>query len=296
MTGLKRRDEVLVGIVATVAVILAIAGSIFLARGSLAPGYPIYAVFDWGAGLKQGQPVLLSGVNVGYVDEVSFRRDGDLVVLMRLKRGTRVPRGTTASIAPNGFFGDMMIALRTAGTTAEDFAIGDTIPAGPAAIQMADVLARVDSIGRDLQAITRELDREFVRQGGLTEIRRTVTSANALIATLARVAETQSAELSRTQASLRRIANAVDSAQVDSTVRALADAAGSVNTLAVDLRETTGRLNTILGKLESDSGSAGALLNDAGMYRDVRGLLQRLDSLTADFQRNPRKYIKLSIF
>jgi hypothetical protein len=32
------------------------------------------------------------------------------------------------------------------------------------------------------------------------------------------------------------------------------------------------------------------------MYRDTRALLQRLDSLTADFQRNPRKYIKFSVF
>jgi hypothetical protein len=37
-------------------------------------------------------------------------------------------------------------------------------------------------------------------------------------------------------------------------------------------------------------------MNDPAMYNDVRALLQRLDSLTADFQKNPRKYIKFSIF
>jgi phospholipid/cholesterol/gamma-HCH transport system substrate-binding protein len=293
---MKRRDEVLVGIVATIALAVAVMGSIFLARGSLAPGYPMYAVFDWGAGLKQGQPVLLSGVSVGYVGEVGFRRDGSLLVTLRLKKGTRVPRSTTASVAPNGFFGDMMIALRTGGMTDEDFAIGDTIPSGPASISIDAVLARVDSIGADLQRITQTLNREFVEHEGLAEIRRTVVGANRLIRTLSEVATVQSAELTRTQESLRRIANAVDSAQVDSTVRALASASGNVNLLATDLRETTLRLNGVLGKLEGDSGSAGLLLNDAGMYRDVRGLLQRLDSLTTDFQRNPRKYIKLSIF
>lgn len=293
---MKRRDEVLVGIVATAAVVLAIIGSLYLARGGLAPGYPVYSVFKWGAGLKQGQPVLLSGVNVGYVNSVEFRRDGFLVVGMRIYRQFDVPKGTTAQVVPNGFFGDMMVAMKPDQPTDDMFAAGDTIPAGPPALAIGDVIARVDSIGRDLQGLTRELNREFVERKGLADLRKTVGDANALIATLTRVAETQNDELTRTQQSLRRLASAVDSAQVDSTVRGLKEAATNASALATDLRETTSRLNAVLAKMEGDSGSVGLLLNDAGMYRDVRGLLQRLDTLTADFTKNPRKYIKLSIF
>jgi hypothetical protein len=32
------------------------------------------------------------------------------------------------------------------------------------------------------------------------------------------------------------------------------------------------------------------------LYRDARNLLTRVDSLVADFQRNPRKYINLRVF
>ena len=66
--------------------------------------------------------------------------------------------------------------------------------------------------------------------------------------------------------------------------------------LGADLRTTAANLDAVLKKLEAGQGSAGLLLNDPGMYRDTRALLQRLDSLTADFQRNPRKYIKFSVF
>ena len=293
---MKRRDEVLVGIVATAALALAIIGSLYLARGGLSPGYPVYSVFKWGSGLKQGQPVMLSGVTVGYVDGVEFRRDGHLIVGMRIYKQFGVPKGTTARVVPNGFFGDMMVAMQPTVPTDEAFVPGDTIPAGPPALQLSDVIARVDSIGADLQMLTTALRSEFVDKGGLAEIRRTVVSANALITMLGEVAQAQSAELTKTQEALRRIANAVDSATVDSTMRGLKDAAGNVNLLATDLRTTTTRLNGVLAKLEHGDGSAGMLLNDEGMYRDVRSLLQRLDSLTTDFQRNPRKYIKLSIF
>ena len=37
-------------------------------------------------------------------------------------------------------------------------------------------------------------------------------------------------------------------------------------------------------------------MNDPALYGDVRGTLQRLDSLMADLMKNPKKYVKLSIF
>jgi phospholipid/cholesterol/gamma-HCH transport system substrate-binding protein len=294
---MKRRDEVLVGIVATVALVLGVTGSLLLARGGLAPGYPVYSVFNWGAGLRAGQPVLLSGVSVGYVADVTFRREGTLLVTMRINRQYRLPANSTARIVPNGVFGDMMVTITPGRPMTEaDFAEGDTVPAGPASIAIGDVLARVDSIGRDVQSLTAGLNRELVAEGGLAELRATVRNTNAFMEQISRIAAVQSAELSRTQAALRKVVSAVDSAQVDSTVRALAGAAGAMATLATDLRGTTAQLNSVLSRLEGTDGTAGLLMNDPGLYRDTRALLTRLDSLTADFQRNPRKYIKLSIF
>ena len=293
---MKRRDEVLVGIVATVAIALGVVGSLFLARGGLLPGYVMYTTFDWGSGLRQGQPVMLSGVTVGYVDAVDIRRDGKLLVTMRIYTKYQVPHGTTAKPAPNGVFGDMMVAMKPDRPSDSYFAEGDTVPAGGGLVGIADVLAKVDSIGHDVQQLTGALRKELVDDGGLRDLRRTVTSANALVASLNTIAAEQSAELTRTQRSIQRLASAVDSAQVDSTVRALGDLSRNVNQLTTDLRGTTNQLNGILTKLERGDGTAGQLLNDPGLYRDMRGLLQRIDSLTADFQKHPRKYINLTIF
>ena len=293
---MKRRDEVLVGIVTTIALGLAVVGSMFLARGGLLPGYVMYSTFNWGSGLRQGQPVMLSGVSVGYVDAVDINRSGKLLVKMRIYKKYRVPVGTTSKVAPNGVFGDMMVAMTPTVPTDEYYAEGDTVPAGAPMVGIGEVLTKVDSISQDVQALTRALRTELVDRGGLAEVRRTVTTANALIASLGVIAEQQAAELTRTQQAIQRLATAVDPSQVDSTLRGLTDVARNVNQLTTDLRGTTTQLNAVLGKLDGGQGSAGLLLNDAGMYRDVRGLLQRLDSLTTDFQKNPRKYIKLSVF
>jgi len=293
---MKRRDEVLVGIVATAAVGLGIVGSLYLARGGLLPGYEVYSVFDWGSGLRQGQPVMLSGVSVGYVATTDIRRDGKLVVGMRIYNRYEVPIGTTSRVAPNGVFGDMMVTLQPSQATDAHFAPGDTIPAGAPTVGVGEILGKVDSIGRDVQALTQALRTELVDERGLADLRQTVRAAQSLIETLDRVAAEQSRELTRTQQSVRRVAGALDSAQVDSTLHAVGDLAGNVAKLTADLQGTAANLDAVLKKLESGEGSAGRLLNDDGLYRDTRALLQRLDSLTADFQRNPRKYIKFSVF
>ncbi len=293
---MKRRDEVLVGLLTTAALVAGEMGTLWLARGGLQPGYPLYAKFAWGSGLKQGQPVLLSGVNVGYVDAVDFLPDGHLVVTFRVGRSYQVPKGTTASIKPNGFFGDQMIALEPQAPSTSFYAAEDTVPAGKPATDLGAVLATVDSIGQSVKSLARAMDKSFVAEGGMADLRKSITTANTLMADLSEVAKRQDAELARTQAALRRVAGAVDSAQVDSTVRALQDAGQNVAALSKDLKETTTRLNALIAKVDSGPGSAGRLMNDPGLYTDVRGLVQRLDSLTADFKKNPKKYVKLSIF
>ena len=65
---------------------------------------------------------------------------------------------------------------------------------------------------------------------------------------------------------------------------------------SADLKETSSKLDAILAKVDSGPGTAAKLLNDPGVYNDVRGLLQRMDSLLADIKRNPKRYINVSVF
>ena len=97
---MKRRDEVTVGVLVSVAVVVLILGTLWLARGGLKSGYPLYTRFQWGQSLKQGQPVLLAGVNIGYVSDVKLRRDGYLDVTFRVNGDQTVPKGSVATVKP----------------------------------------------------------------------------------------------------------------------------------------------------------------------------------------------------
>ena len=73
---MKRRDEVLVGVLLVAATIVGVLGTLWLVRGGLSSGYPLYTVVSWGAGLTQGQPVLLAGARSATSPTSSCARTG----------------------------------------------------------------------------------------------------------------------------------------------------------------------------------------------------------------------------
>ncbi len=300
---MRRRDEVLVGLLIIFSAVVGVLGTIWLVRGGLGSGYPLYARFPWGAGLKVGQPVQLAGVTVGLVADVKLDPTGTLVVRMDIEDEYGVPQGSTATVIPVGIFGDAAVALTPPPATTRYIARGDTVPVGASAPTTAELLARADTIERNVGAVTGELERQLVDSGGIRDIRETLAATNALMAQtnalirqLSGIAAMQSEQLSATLATARRSVSAIDSGTVDSTMRNLQVASANMATLTADLQQTTTQLNTVLAQLQNGDGTAGRLLADPALYDNLARLTARLDSVTADFQRNPRRYINLSIF
>ena len=293
---MKTRDEVLVGLLAVVAIVVTVLGSLWLARGGLSKGYPLYAKFPWGAGLKQGQPVLLVGVNVGYVDEVDLHQDGTLVTTLRIAKNYKVPMTSKAAVIPNGIFGDQAVALTPSRPDPRSFKQGDTIPIGPSTPGIAQLTSKADSIARSVNAITSALQHEMVAAGGIRDMRNAIGATNRLVTEFAAIASEQSRQLTATMTSLRRATTAIDPAKVDSTVSNLRTASANMAEMSAQLKATSGKLDVIIAKVDSGNGSAAKLLNDPGVYNDVRALLQRMDSLVADIKKNPKRYINVKVF
>lgn len=294
---MKRRNEVAVGVLITVATAVLILGALWLARGGLSSGYPLYTRFRWGQNLKQGQPVLLAGVNVGYVSKVDLRNDGYLDVMLRIDDDRKIPKGSVTQVQPVGFFGDVQVALLPQlGPNPQSYAPGDTVPAGPLVPTVGDVLMRVDSMGATLTDMTMALDKEFVQSGAFKDLRRMIANSTALSVQLQSIAAQQNANLTATLAAYRHAASAIDSARISATLANLQETSANTTRLVADLDSTTRRMNGIVAQLDQGRGTAGKLLTDDQLYRDLHTLVSRSDSLIADFKANPKKYVKLSIF
>jgi phospholipid/cholesterol/gamma-HCH transport system substrate-binding protein len=300
---MKRRDEVLVGVFLSAAVAIALLGTLWLVRGGLSSGYPLYSKFTWGQNLKPGQQVLLAGVAVGAVADVNLRNDGYLDVVLRVNDDVKVPRNSVASVKPVGIFGDAAIALTPKGPSPISFNPGDTVPVGPADTDIQAIMNRVDSIGVTVQLMAKAINADLVASGGIKDMRKTLGNAAALTESAARlsvqlnaIAAEQNRNLTATMASFRRAASAVDSAKIDSTMRNFQASSASLTRIAANLDSTSRHANNLIAGLEHGEGTAGKLLRDTLLYRDLRGLVTQADSVTADLKANPKKYINLRIF
>ncbi len=288
---MKRRNEILVGMLITAALTIGVLGTVWLVRGGLRSGYSLYSVFRWGANLKVGQAVRLAGVQVGYVKDVALRNDGTLVLQMDIENGRKVPRNANAVVTPVGLFGDAEVSLLGRPDT-RSYAAGDTVPAGTPPAGIDQLTAKGDSVATVAVALTRRIQSELVDSGGLRDIRSTLTRTNALVAELATIAAQQSRQLTATQVQARHALAGVDSAKIDSTLSNVRAASANASALTDSLRVTTSRINSTLAQLQSGNGSAGKLLSDTLLYANVQRLVGRLDSLTADFQKNPSRYTR----
>ena len=292
---MKRRNEVLVGLLTLTAIVVAVLGSIWIARGGLTSGYRLYVKFPWSAGLKLGQPVLLGGVTVGFVEDVDLREEGIVVTTLNITIKKPIPHTVVALVEPNGVFGDKQVALR--GTPSkQSWQKGDTIPAAEGSTGIDALVARMDTASGRLGDVVKTLKVKMVDEGGIEELRKTLERMNTLAGTLGRVVEVQSENLTATMASVKKGAGALDSTMIDSTVRNLRATTATVAKLTEDLRGTATRVNALLAKADSGPGTIGRLMNDPGLYEDLRKLSQRMDTLTAEFKKDPRRFIKLSIF
>ncbi len=179
----------------------------------------------------------------------------------------------------------------------------DTLPVGPSSPGIAELTSKGDSIATSVNAITTALQKELVAAGGVKDLRATLASSNALVLNMNRlvsefstVAAEQNRQLTLTQASLRRATSGVDSAKIDSTLKNVRAASANFAVLAADLKQTSAKLDSVIAKVNTGTGSVGLALNDPGAYNDVRSLIAHMDSIMVDLKKNPRRYINLKIF
>lgn len=102
--------------------------------------YTVLARFASVAGLKQGDPVKISGVSVGEVLEirlVDFRAQ----TVLALDGNLKLPADTIASIESNGLLGDAYISL-SPGAADRDLAPGEQIARTESAISFTELISK----------------------------------------------------------------------------------------------------------------------------------------------------------
>ena len=153
------------------------------------------------SGLKVGNNVRLSGINIGTVDEINLITDTSVMVDLLIKSEAQqfIKSDATATIGSDGLMGDKVLTIN-AGTTAGRTVKDNDIIASRRSVEMEDLMSSVKASVDNAGIITAQLaEFSFKMNNGKSVISRMMTDegfSNSLKSTLTNL-ETSSQEFAK---------------------------------------------------------------------------------------------------
>lgn len=252
-----------------------------------AQGVPVTVVFTNVAGLKKGDPVMVSGVKVGRVESVELARTGRVNVILSVTPDVRPRIDASAAIAALDLLGAKFIDY-SPGVRQEPLP-ADRPLAGTQKPELTDMATGVVQRANELLSNANTLVSE---QLGV-DLHNTLVATQRAMNFLAEAPDGPFIkQTTRTLGAAERVMARVDSI--------LGSGAGArIDTLSANLAALTGHLesatvsiDTLLRRMNRGEGTLGKLASDTMMYHDLHGLSVALTALLTDLRDHPDKYIK----
>ncbi|MDE6145183.1 MAG: MlaD family protein [Muribaculaceae bacterium] len=297
---MKSKKLVYIGISAIVALIILIVGVNFLKGINLFHTSNYYFVsYESVTGLNISAPVTANGFKVGQVREMKYEYDnpGHIKVELALDPALKIPEGTVAVLGAD-LLGTATIALEMpkstqyakVGSNLEGRQSGGLMDNVQADLMpgLVAVLPKVDSL---LQALTAVVTDPSLH-AALDRLDNISADLNVLSSNLAAAAKPLPGvvnQASVTMNNLTDMSERLDSLSATVNRLPLEQTMANVESVSANLKELT-------AQLQSKDSSLGMLVNDPGLYNNLNATVASLDSLIVDVKRQPKRYLKFSVF
>lgn len=288
-----RTQNITVGAFVLGALVVLVFGIYFLKE--TVPGRAMdeyFARFPQVSTLQTGDPVKVNGVKAGRVTGIVLEGRG-VRVAFEIERGIRLPRDSEVRIQNIGLMGERQLGIVMGGGAAEaapgetfegrlDAGIAEAMGAAGEAIVEADLLVR---------SLRSAVDSTVGRPEFAARINALLASAEGIAARLERLAADIEPPLRDGMASFQAAGREVETfvkrqePRLDQLVVDGAAAAQSARALAERGEKAARQLEDILAGLNEGKGTAGALLKDTTLHRDLAATLRSADSLFRDMRR-----------
>jgi len=248
-------------------------------------------VFTNVSGLKQGDPVMVSGVKKGRVARVDLDQVGRVTVTLELGTEVQPHVDASAAVLSLDFFGAKFIDYNPG--SAEQLLAAGTAIIGSRPPDVTDLAANV----------ARRADELLGNASSLVSEQLGVDLRNTLIAmqrTLNVLAEVGGGPLvSQTTATLQRterVMARIDSMLGSGTGLRLDTLSTNLAKLSNHLGQATASLDTILGKMSRGEGTLGRMATDTMLYNNLTATLGSLNALLTDLKERPGRYLNVRVF
>ena len=285
---LTYKQEVGVGAIVLVGLAVFLAGMFYLTGRSLsATGIPVDVMFESVAGLKQGDPVLVSGVKKGRVARVALERVKSVRVRLELSKDVAPHIDASAAVAAMDLFGAKFIDYNP-GAREEMLASGRSI-SGTSTPDIAGVAQGVANRANELMENAANIVSDRLGE----DIHNTLLVTQRAMSALANAPDGPFIkQTTRTLQATERVMSRVDSMLASGTGRNIDSISTNLTKLTNNLARTTTSIDTLLERINRGQGTLGRMAADTAMYANLRDLSVALTALLTDLKEHPDKYMK----
>jgi phospholipid/cholesterol/gamma-HCH transport system substrate-binding protein len=315
---MKHKKEILLGLFFITALLLLGWGIEYLNGKNIFRKSTYYhAVYNRIEGLLEANPVTVNGFTVGQVTDIAFAEDGvgKILVTFELKEELALPKNSIARIYSSDIMGSKAIAL-VLGDAKELAQAGDTLnteveggikeavnkQVEPIKRKAENLLASLDTMVTVIQGVLNENTRRKLNRS-FTNIEKSLDYLKNTTYNLDTLVTSEKDRLAMIVANLESITRNIDSKEdkvnnIINNLSSLSDTLAStdISTTLANTNQTLKDLSQIFNKLNGGAGTAGQLLNNDTLYRNLEAATAELNMLLLDMKLNPRRYVHFSVF
>jgi phospholipid/cholesterol/gamma-HCH transport system substrate-binding protein len=270
----------------------------------------LYAVFDDVNGVEISNNVQVNGLTIGNVTAIN-ESDKDLargiIVTITLKKDVHIPKNSIAEIN-SGFISAATITVDK-GDDPQFLKDGDTLLTQKKNNLLAQVQESVNPIILKLGGTLTSLDSLIQTVGTLFDPRLKNNFSSIIANLAASTAQLQIILNAQTGALAQSLKNvntftanlAKNNDHITHTLENVEKTTSNLSSAKIpetveSLRAAVTEMQSLVGKLNSNNGTVGMLLNDKRLYTNLEGTTRSLQILLDDLRLHPKRYVNVSVF
>jgi phospholipid/cholesterol/gamma-HCH transport system substrate-binding protein len=237
-----------------------------------------------------------------------------ILVNMNITKDINIPKNSIAIIKPD-LLSTPSIEIKL-GDSNENLSNNDTIYTQASGGIFNDVLKKVDPVLYEVSKAVSSIDSLLVKVNGVIDpaaknnIGATLENLNKITtallissASLNQILNSQTGALAKTLENANAVTSnlAANNGKITSVLTNLDNTTAKLAQLDIQktlttLDATVNDLKAMTAKLDSPNGTAGLLLNDPSLYRNLASTANKLNVLIDDIRVNPKRYLSISVF
>lgn len=253
--------------------------------------YMITAEFQNASGLLKGADVYMAGARVGFTADAPqlIEKRFAVKVVLKIKEGVKIPRGSSILIGSSGFLGDAFVGINPPANPNlndnlknGDYLIGTRLEGfGDLAVKGADVMDELKKRLQELEAPIKDIRERVLSDTNLKAIDETFSSLSELTRDLKGSVKGIDEVITRAKEAVDTVKETVGSvkapiAKIDAAAADLKVTLTSIKSAANSADRALESARILIGKANTGKGTLGMLLADKETGDNLKALIQNL--------------------